>query len=92
MKKLLGLLCMAVFTAVALALSGSQSWVLVHKVEFCLLVGALIVVCLIHPANTGQVPNEFRTLRLNYIGWLISLDASKLYHCLCEPSLIVIFS
>ena len=64
---------MAVLTAVALALSGFQSWVLVHKVEFCLLVGALIVVCLIHPANTGQVPNEFRTLRLNYIGWLSRL-------------------
>ena len=68
---------MAVLTAVALALSGSHSWVLVHKVEFCLLVGALIVVCLIHPANTGQVPNEFRTLRLNYIGWLISRLISR---------------
>ena len=64
---------MAVLTAVVMALSGTQSWVSVHKVEFCLLVAALIVVCLIHPAYTGQVHNEFRTLRLYCIHWSISL-------------------
>ena len=68
MKKFLGLLfILAIFSAASISMSSdSQSWVLVHKVEFCLLVCALIVVCLIHPAQTGQVPSEFRTLRFEY--------------------------
>ena len=68
MKKFLGLLCIvAVLLAASLSLSSdSLSWVLVHKVEFYLLLFALIVVCLIHPAETGQVSNEFRTLRFDY--------------------------
>ena len=86
MKKFLGLLCIvAVLFAASFSLSDSQSWVLVHKVEFYLLLFALIVVCLIHPAETGQVSNEFRTLRFDQSGWLSKLIIRALYrsHCDC---------
>ena len=70
MKKYLGLLCIVavLFAASFIVSSDSQTWVLVHKVEFYLLLFALIVACLIHPAETGQVSNDYRTLRYDLSG------------------------
>ena len=43
--------------------ASSQSWGLAHKMEFCLLVVAVIVLFCIRPVHTDPVPNEFKTLR-----------------------------